>query len=217
MSIAFVYGSFHKQNCVRDVKIIHELLPKDLGLAATDPVEGNAFDFDSLKDVKVLVVCTSSKLGFPPENMLSFAHHLLTAAKTNPGCLSHLRHVVCGSGQVMYKKTYMNMPRYMDQLLEACGSRRFYQRGEFGEPHAALNTDKCDPTEWSSGMYKALADTLAADGAGTSWSATPWDALWEKKPSPLHNNVTQWDAEQLGEKIKKAKQSAPKPSLFAKL
>jgi sulfite reductase alpha subunit-like flavoprotein len=217
MSIAFVYGSFHKKNCIRDVKIVHELLPKDLGLPAMAPVEGNAFDFNSLKDMKVLVICTSSKLGFPPPNMLSFAHHLLTAARTNPGCLSHLRHVVCGSGQEMYKKTYMNMPRYIDQLLEACGSRRFYQRGEFGEPHAALNTDKCDPKDWSKGMWQALADTLAADGQGTTWTATPWDALWEKKASPVHNSVTQWDSKQLGEQIKKAKMKPPKPSVFAKL
>lgn len=218
MSVAFVYGSFSKEkNCIRDVKIVSDALPKDLGLDAKKPVEGKQFDFNSLKDLKVLVVCTSSKLGMPPPNLHSFAHHLLTAATTNPGCLSHLRHVVCGSGQELYEDTYMNMPRYMDKLLEACGSRRFYNRGEFGEPNAALNTEECDPKEWASGMYKALADTLKADASGTPWSAIAWEALWEKKASEVHHNVTQWDINELGEQIKKDKQEPPKPSIFAKL
>ena len=40
----------------------------------------------------------------------------------------------------------------MDMLLEKCGSRRFYERGEFGEPHAPTGADACDPKEWSKGI-----------------------------------------------------------------
>ena len=48
-------------------------------------------------------------------------------------------------------------------------------------------------TFWSvsSGMWMALTDTIVADGDGTQWEATAWDGLWAKKPSPVHNKVTE--------------------------
>merc|ERR1712129_205047 len=88
--------------------------------------------------------CTSSQYGMPPPNIKEFAHQLLLAAESNPGCLSHLQHAVYGNGDETYWKTYMNMPRYLDKLLEKCGSRRFFARGETGEPNAALDTGKCE-------------------------------------------------------------------------
>ncbi|CAE7268459.1 cypD, partial [Symbiodinium pilosum] len=218
--IVLAFGSFQKGDCARDVKVVHSEFPKILGLTGydvNDPVEGNALDFNSLKDAKVLVVCTSSKLGFPPPNLMQFAHHLLTLATTSPGSLSHLRHVVCGNGQEMYEETYMNMPRYMDMLLEKCGSRRFYERGEFGEPHAPTGADACDPKEWSKGMWMALTDTIVADGDGTQWEATAWDGLWAKKPSPVHNKVTEWGRDVLEKQMEKAKIPVPPSSVFAKL
>jgi hypothetical protein len=218
--IAMVFGSFQKGDCVRDIKVVHEAFPKILNIAGyevEDPVEGNSFDFNSLKDAKVLVLCTSSQLGFPPPNLMQFAHHLLTAATTNPGCLQHLRHVVCGNGQSLYEDTYMNMPRYMDMLLEKCGSRRFYPRGEFGEPHSALDTEECDPKAWSTGMWLALTDTIVADGDGAQWPTASWDALWAKKPSPVHHKVEEWTHEQLKKRMEKSKINAPAASAFAKL
>ena len=55
-------------------------------------MEGNALDFNSLKDARVLVVCTSSKLGFPPPNLMQFAHHLRHGCftKAAPGISSSL-------------------------------------------------------------------------------------------------------------------------------
>ena len=40
-------------------------------------VEGNAFEFDSLKNIKFLIVCSSSQLGLPPPNLMEFAHQLV--------------------------------------------------------------------------------------------------------------------------------------------
>lgn len=218
-NIALVYGSFHEGNCVRDIQAIHQAFPKILqiaGLQVMNPVEGNMFNFDSLKDMKVLVICTSSKLGFPPPNFQAFAYQLLLAANSNPGCLSHLKFAVCGNGQEMYEDTYMNMPRYMDLLLEKCGAKRFYARGEFGEPHAALGTEKCECKDWAEGVWKALADTLV-DGEETRWSPISWRALWDKKASEIHDEVTEWDMKQLEKQLAKAEMKPPTPSTFAKL
>jgi len=219
-NVAVVYGSFQNGDCERDAKTVAEKFPQVLQIAGYDiyaPVEGNEFHFDLVKDLKVLVLCTSSKLGMPPPNFLMFAHHLLKAATTNPGCLSHLRHAVCGNGQEMYEDTYMNMPRYMDILLEKCGSRRFYARGEFGEPNAALNTDKCECAAWSEGMWLALTDTIAADGDQQSWPIAEWASLWAQKPSLVHHNVTEWGEKELEKAFKKAELVLPPPSAFAKL
>jgi sulfite reductase alpha subunit-like flavoprotein len=216
-NVAFVYGSFFMGDCERDIKVIRDSFPKILGLtglAVAEPVEGNAFDFNSLKDCKVLVICTSSQIGFPPPNFRDFAHSLLQAANTNPGCLKHLRHAVYGNGDETYFKTYMNMPRYMDLLLEKCGSTRFFARGETGEPHAAMGTEKCECTSWAPAMWTALASSVAAEGDGKPEPAVAWDALWAEQRSETHEKTTQWDLAALEKKL--GKPSVP-PSMFAKL
>ena len=75
--------------------------------------------------------------------MAEFTHQLLLAADTNPGCLKHLQHAVWGNGDERWLNTYMNIPRYVDQLLAECGSRRFYARGEAGEPHSPTGSEAC--------------------------------------------------------------------------
>merc|ERR1711904_319620 len=139
------------------------------GLEVAEIKSGDDFDFNSLKDMKLLIVCTSSQYGFPPKNFGKFAHHLLTAASTSPGCLSHLQHCVYGNGDETYFNTYMNMPRYMDKLLEKCGSNRFFARGETGEPHAPLDTHKCKCVEWAPVMWKS------AEAAMKDRPSVPWD------------------------------------------
>merc|ERR1712066_1205477 len=57
-------------------------------------------------------------MGMPPPEFKDFAHHLLTAATKSPGCLKHLQHAVYGNGDETYYNTFMNMPRYMDLLLD---------------------------------------------------------------------------------------------------
>merc|ERR1712028_45952 len=186
--VALVYGSFLEDNSIRDINTIFDLKPD--GVEVLEPVEGNSFDFDSLKDLKGLVICCSTRLGHPPPGFHEFAKHLWEAANTNPGCLSHLSHCVYGNGDPEYERTYMNMPRYMDALLEKCGSCRVFPRGEFNEPNAALKVDSTD--------------------------APAWDALWADVPSPVNQTMVEWTLEQMVKKAKKAKPKAP-PSIFAKL
>jgi hypothetical protein len=205
-NVALVYGSFFMGDSERDIKTIHSGFPGIDGLAVAEPVTGDTFDFDSLKDCKFLIVCTSSQYGMPPPNFKSFAHNLLTAATKAPGCLSHLRHCVYGNGDETYFNTYMNMPRYMDMLLEKCGSKRFFARGETGEPHAPLDTDRCTCQDWTPAMWKVAAAPPA--------EAVAWDALWAKKSSEHHHKVTQWHLKKLEQKQGKP---AKIPAMLSKL
>jgi len=208
-NVALVYGSFFMGDSERDIKTIQDSFPGIDGLEVMEPSTGDNFNFDSLMDCKFLIICTSSQYGFPPKNFGQFAHHLLTAATKHPGCLSHLQHAVYGNGDETYFKTYMNMPRYMDMLLEKCGSRRFYARGETGEPHAPLDTDKCRCLQWAPAMWQAAAEAKDPKAA-----AVPWDALWAKHPSEHHSKVTQFDLAKLEKKAGKVKST---PQMFSKL
>lgn len=114
----------------------------------------------------------------------------------------------------------MSMPRYVDRLLEECGSRRFYARGERGEPHAPTNSDEVRIKEWTNGMCEAVAaswgvgegvgegegdpadahDGARAQGRGSPRPGRPpvaWDALWEYQPSQHHHDVKEWSLEEL--------------------
>jgi sulfite reductase alpha subunit-like flavoprotein len=210
-NVALVYGSFFMGDSERNIGDIKEGFPKIDGLELAEPVEGNAFDFNTLKDCKMLIVCTSSQYGMPPPNFKEFAHQLLLAATSNPGCLSHLQHAVYGNGDETYFKTYMNMPRYVDLLLEKCGSRRFFARGETGEPNSALETSKCEVKDWVPAMWSAAAQA-AKDGSTAP--AVAWDALWEKEAGENHHDVTEFDLKKLVAKLGDLKSS---PSMFSKL
>jgi len=210
-NVALVYGSFFMGDSTRNIGDIKAGFPGMEGLEVAEPVEGNAFDFNSLKDCKLLIVCTSSQYGMPPPNIKEFTHQLLLAAESNPGCLSHLQHAVYGNGDETYWKTYMNMPRYLDKLLEKCGSRRFFARGETGEPNAALDTGKCEIGAWVSAMWSAAAQAIK-DGA--SVPAVPWDALWEKEAGENHHDITEFDIKKLEAKLGELK---GQPSIFSKL
>lgn len=209
-NVALVYGSFFMGDSERNINDIKNGFPNIEGLTVAAPLEGEQFDFNSLKDMKFLVVCTSSQYGMPPPNIKEFTHQLLLAATTNPGCLSHLQHAVYGNGDDTYFKTFMNMPRYVDLLLERCGSRRFFARGETGEPHGPLSTSSLKVHDWVPGMWAAAA--LAKDEPGAP--AVAWDALWEKEPSEHHCKVTEFDLAKLEKKLGALQGS---PSLFAKL
>lgn len=208
-NVALVYGSFFMGDCRRDIHVIKDAFPGIDGLEVAPPVTGNDFEFDSLRECRLSVVCTSSMYAFPPENFGDFAHHLLTAATRHPGCLAGLQHAVLGNGDDTYFGTYMNNPRHIDMLLERCGSRRFFARGETGEPHAELETDKCRCSAWAPAMWKA-----AAQATDPGAPAVAWDALWAKQKSEFHSEVTQWDLRELEEKL--TKMPTP-PAMFSKL
>jgi sulfite reductase alpha subunit-like flavoprotein len=176
--VALVYGSFNQGDCKQDVDKIYEAFPHINGLEVVEPACGNAFNFDVLKDCKFLVVCTSTMYGYPPKNEWNFAYQLLRGATEFPGCLSHLQHAVFGNGDnEKTSLTYMNCPRYIDILLEQCGSRRFFARGERHEPHADLGIEDCSIETWAKGMWQAVPSALEK---GPRATPIPWDGLWEK-------------------------------------
>jgi sulfite reductase alpha subunit-like flavoprotein len=207
-NVQLVYGSFFMGDCKRDISIIKKEFPKIAGLEVAEPVEGSTFDFNSLKDCKFLIICTSSQLGMPPPNFAQFAHQLLRAANNPDKPLEHLQHAVFGNGDETYFKTYMNMPRYMDLLLEKAGSKRFCARGENGEPFAELDTDAVCCKEWAPVMWKAMENASKTDVP-----AVKWDPCWDKQDPHHHKNVTQWDLARL----EKHAAFKSKPSMYAKL
>lgn len=192
--IAIVYGTFDCGNSAEDAEIMLDYVQQrhpDLA-PSVQVTSGEEFDFDSLTQVSHLVLSTSSWFGHPPHGLIDFAHQLLLTSETAPGCLSHLQHAVWGNGDERWFKTFMNVPRYMDALLERTGSRRFYARGECGEPHAPSRVSDCQVVDWTPGMWSALLSDAAPEEAPVAW-----DALWEYEPSPRHQDMTQWGLREL--------------------
>lgn len=192
--VAIVYGTFDCGKSAEDAQILldyvqqqHPDLKLDVSVSS-----GDEFDFDSLTQVSHLVLSTSSWFGHPPLGLRDVAHQLLLTAETAPGCLSHLQHAVWGNGDERWFKTFMNVPRYMDALLERSGSRRFYARGECGEPHAPARVSDCQVVDWAPGMWSALLSDAPPEEPSVAW-----DALWEHEPSPRHQEMTQWGLREL--------------------
>ena len=190
-NVSIVYGSFERGYSLASANEIKALAPSDASLHIHDVQSGNAFDFNSLRETDYLIVCTSSQNGYPPENLTEFAHQLYLAAMTGEaGCLKHLQHAVWGEGDPRWFETYMDVPRFVDRLLEDCGSRRFYARGEAYEPHAPSEMSQCEAKEWAPGMWEALVQQQEEE-AGKAVSPPPveWDALWAKEPTMNHSEM----------------------------
>ena len=85
----------------------------------------------------------------------------------------------------------MNVPRYTDQLLETCGSRRIVARGEAHEPY--LDAQEGITVEaWAERLGHALIVRSANndDDDDDDPVGVPWDALWETHPTTTHQQVT---------------------------
>jgi len=198
--VALVFGSFFMGDSKRDAADILAAFPTDKAAASNiaapaAPIEGNAFDFNSLANTKFLVVCTSSMYGNPPKNFWEFYYHLKAASQNPAKPLSHLQHAVYGNGDETYYDTYMNVPRMIDTLLERAGSRRFYARGETSEPHAPSGNKMIDAVKWSPGLWEAML------GASPDADAIAWDAHWEGSKPNHHDKVTDWDLKKLSKKF----------------
>lgn len=186
--VALVYGSFFMGDSKRDSSDILECFPKESKMSvSTTPIEGNNFNFNHLKDTKFLVVCTSSMYGNPPKNFWEFFYHLKAASENPNKPLKGLQHAVYGNGDETYIDTYMNVPRIVDILLERAGSRRFFVRGETGEPCTPVVPEGLEAADWAPAMWKAM---LAADASAPS---VAWDGLWEGSKPEHHDKVTDWD------------------------
>ncbi len=206
--VALVFGSFFMGDSERDATDILGMFPEggDLGKPASI-VTGNDFNFNSLKNTKFLVVCTSSMYGNPPKNFWEFYYHLKAASENPNKPLKGLQHAVYGNGDETYYDTYMNVPRMIDELLERAGSRRFYPRGETGEPHALVGTNMINAAGWGPGMWEAMK-TASVDDAPVAW-----DAHWEGAEPNHHKLTTDWELKKLAKKFGEP----ASPSIFATL
>lgn len=213
--VSIVYGSFDKGYSQHDAnKMYKQWQSGSYGLRVLPPQSGAEFEFDSLKDTDVLVVCCSSQTGFPCDNFAEFAHQLMLVSETGEeGCLSHLQHAVWGNGDPRWIESYMNVPRFIDLLLEDCGSRRFYARGEMDEPHAPTSTECCQADTWGLGMWGAATALADADAPGARADAVPWDAQWASASSPFHHRVSPFELEVL---VRRNGELQGAPSLFAR-
>lgn len=201
--VALVFGSFFMGDSKRDAADIAAAFPAEAAAAVgikgpVEPVEGNAFDFNSLLKTKVLVVCTSSMYGNPPKSFWKFYYHLKAASENASKPLKHLQFAVYGNGDETYIDTYMNVPRMIGILLERAGARRFYARGETGEPHGPSNVGAVDVSSWAPGMWEAMVAS-----AGPEAPAVAWDALWEGSKPNHHDKVTDWTLKKLEKKFGK--------------
>jgi hypothetical protein len=198
--VAVVYGSFFMGDSESDAKTIVNNFPScDLD-APAQPFTGNDFNFNSLKNTKYLVVCTSSMYGNPPKNFWEFYYHLKVASENPNKPLKGLQHCVYGNGDETYFDTYMNVPRMIDNLLEKAGSRRFFARGETGEPHIAVpNKGEIGSEDWIPKMLECLATCPNEDDAPVEWGA-----LWTEDAGPQHHTkTTDWELNKLEKKFGK--------------
>ena len=206
-TVAIVYGSFERGFALAAANTIRSLAPD--GIHLNEPQSGTQLDFNALKDVQFLILASSSQNGFPPANLSDFAHNLLLAAQTGEdGCLSHLQHAVWGEGDERWRNTFMNVPRVMDLVLQECGSRRFYSRGEANEPHAPTGAERVEVTQWAHGMWAALQNA-AREGV----QPVPWDAQWATMPSSIHHEVAGLELEAL---VRRHGELRGSPSVFAR-
>jgi len=117
-----------------------------------------------------------------------------------------------GNGDETYFDTYMNVPRMIDQLLEKSGSRRFFARGETGEPHPSIPDDECSSEVWIPKMLEVLGSAPKL-----SDPAVPWDGLWEGSKPQHHTKTTDWELKKLAKKFGKPEEMSMFVSLSASL
>lgn len=197
--VAIVVGSFERGYALDAARKIRALAPSTSVLQVGEPQLGADVDFDSLAEVHILILCTSSQNGFPPATLANFSLQLQLAAQFGAeNCLSHLQHTVWGEGDPRWHETFMNCPREMDALLERCGSRRFFARGEANEPHAIVDAARCDVDKWAVGMWAAASSVPALGEGRAAPPHVPWGAQWAGgRSSPVHQRMRSFGLEAL--------------------
>ena len=134
--------------------------------------------------------------GNPPKNFWEFYYHLKAASENPNKPLSHLQHAVYGNGDETYIDTYMNVPRVLDILLEKAGSRRFFVRGETGEPCTPIKVEEgVEVADWAPPMWEAMK---AADKSAPS---VEWAALWQGTKPAHHDKISDWDLDKIEKKF----------------
>lgn len=82
---------------------------------------------DALPRNGLVVICTSTYNGNPPDNAVAFQRWLGSGLAAD--ALTGVTYTVFGSGDRVWASTFQKVPREIDAMLEAAGATRFAQRG----------------------------------------------------------------------------------------
>jgi cytochrome P450/NADPH-cytochrome P450 reductase len=102
----------------------------------------------------LVVICTSSYNGNPPDNAVGF--HRWLADGLAPDALAGVSYTVFGAGDRVWASTFQKVPGEIDAMLEAAGATRFAPRG------VADASDDFDGQfrSWYGAFWKQAGDAL---------------------------------------------------------
>ncbi|MGY4710583.1 bifunctional cytochrome P450/NADPH--P450 reductase [Mycolicibacterium sp. CBM1] len=109
---------------------------------------------DALPSDGLVVICTSSYNGNPPDNATDF--HRWLGGGLAADALAGITYTVFGSGDRVWASTFQKVPAEIDDLLAAAGATRFAPRG------AADASDDFDGMfrDWYGGFWTQAGDAL---------------------------------------------------------
>lgn len=144
----------HGSNLGTSERIANEIAEdgRARGFAVT---QGRLDDYvDALPTTGLVVICTSSYNGNPPDNAVDFHHWL--ASGLAAGSLDGVTYTVFGSGDRVWASTFQKVPREIDDMLAAAGATRFAERG------VADASDDFDGMfrDWYASFWKQVSDAL---------------------------------------------------------
>ena len=102
----------------------------------------------------LVVICTSSYNGNPPDNAVEF--HRWLSSGVPSGSLEGVTYAVFGAGDRVWASTFQKVPAEVDDMLEAAGAARFVERG------AADASDDFDGMfrDWYASFWNKAGDAL---------------------------------------------------------
>lgn len=109
---------------------------------------------DALPTEGLVVICTSSYNGNPPDNAVGF--HRWLGGGLAADALAGVTYTVFGAGDRVWASTFQKVPAEIDTMLEAAGATRFAGRGQ------ADASDDFDGQfrDWYAGFWTQAGDAL---------------------------------------------------------
>ncbi|CAN5505573.1 cytochrome P450 [soil metagenome] len=144
----------HGSNLGTSEKLANEIAEdgRARGFAVT---QGQLDDYvDNVPASGLVVICTSSYNGNPPDNAVKF-HRWLGSGLTGDA-LTGVTYTVFGSGDRVWASTFQKVPSEIDALMSAAGATRFADRG------VADASDDFDGMfrNWYAAFWKQVGDAL---------------------------------------------------------
>ncbi len=149
-TITVLYGS----NLGTSERVANEIA-QDAQTNGFTVVQGELDSYvDKLPTEGVVVICTSSYNGHPPDNAVEF--HKWLGSGLAPDSLAGVKFTVFGSGDKVWASTFQKVPAEIDELLVAAGAQRVYERG------VADASDDFDGMfrQWYRDLWSNVGDTL---------------------------------------------------------